>query len=106
MTLNLDHTHPTNSIPIPCRGCCHYYGRIDGVVRLNCGMHPYGPTDNPCPDHEWLSAESPRTSGTITPCQDTTMLDPWEMPTNALERWAMVRRMVGTLHRVVEELTR
>ena len=103
MTLNLDHTHSSNSIPIPCRGCRHYYGRLDGGNRLNCAIHPLGPTEASCPDHEGLSAESPRTSGTIT-CQDTTMLDPWEMPANAADRWAMMRRMMGALNQVVEDL--
>ena len=104
MTLNLDHTHSSNTIPVPCRGCRHYYGRLDGGIRLNCVTYPFGPPGDQCPDHEWLTAENPRTVGTI-PRQDMTMIDPWEMPTNALDRWAMVRRMVDALHRVVEELS-
>ena len=36
--------------PEPCRGCHHYYGRVDGMHRLICAMHPYGPDADPCGD--------------------------------------------------------
>ena len=36
--------------PAACRGCQHYYGRIDGMHRLVCAMHPYGPDADRCED--------------------------------------------------------
>ncbi|MGB7087970.1 MAG: hypothetical protein WBD47_20605 [Phormidesmis sp.] len=38
--------HPT------CVGCRNYHGTIYGEEMLVCGMHPYGPDDETCPDWE------------------------------------------------------
>ena len=35
-----------------CIGCRHYHGRIYSGNLLVCGMHPYGWTDDNCPDWE------------------------------------------------------
>ena len=35
-----------------CVGCKHYHGRVYGENLLVCGMHPYGWTDDNCPDWE------------------------------------------------------
>ena len=108
MTLNLDHSHAHNSIPMACRGCRHYFGQTHGGHHLNCAHHPYGPGADRCPDHKQLTADSPRTSTTL-PYQGTATRDPWEV-LNGVEdanaRQAMVRRMVNALWRVVQELAR
>ncbi len=33
-----------------CLGCSHYHGRVYGQQILVCAMHPYGWTDETCPD--------------------------------------------------------
>lgn len=38
--------HPT------CVGCRNYHGADYGNEMLVCGMHPYGPADESCPDWE------------------------------------------------------
>ena len=38
--------HPT------CVGCRNYHGADYGHEMLVCGMHPYGPDDESCPDWE------------------------------------------------------
>ena len=38
--------------PTVCWGCRHYYGRVDGMNRLICAMHPYGPETDDCEDWE------------------------------------------------------
>ncbi|CAN5614846.1 hypothetical protein BH23CYA1_BH23CYA1_07410 [soil metagenome] len=38
--------HPT------CVGCRNYHGAEYGEEMLVCGMHPYGPEDETCPDWE------------------------------------------------------
>lgn len=38
--------HPT------CVGCRNYHGAAYGEEMLVCGMHPYGPEDETCPDWE------------------------------------------------------
>lgn len=38
--------HPT------CVGCRNYHGGEYGEEMLVCGMHPYGPEDETCPDWE------------------------------------------------------
>ena len=51
-------THPDFSLtefeavlqPEACRGCQHYYGRVDGGYQLICAMHPYGPEADRCED--------------------------------------------------------
>jgi hypothetical protein len=93
MTLNLDYTY--EPIPRPCHGCCHYYGRIDGGNRLNCGMHPLEPPCDPCPDHEWVSLETPRTSRTI-PDHEITRVHPWDAAP-VLDRWHTLRQFLQTL---------
>lgn len=35
-----------------CIGCQHYHGTAYGDEMLVCGMHPYGPDDEACPDWE------------------------------------------------------
>ncbi len=35
-----------------CIGCQHYHGRVYSGNLLVCGMHPYGWTDDSCPDWE------------------------------------------------------
>lgn len=35
-----------------CIGCKHYHGRVYNGNLLVCGMHPYGWTDDNCPDWE------------------------------------------------------
>ena len=35
-----------------CRGCQHYHGHVYSGNLLVCGMHPYGWSDNNCPDWE------------------------------------------------------
>ncbi len=35
-----------------CIGCQHYHGRVYSGNMLVCGMHPYGWTDDNCPDWE------------------------------------------------------
>ena len=35
-----------------CIGCKHYHGRVYSGNLLVCGMHPYGWTDDNCPDWE------------------------------------------------------
>lgn len=35
-----------------CIGCQHYHGRVYNGNLLVCGMHPYGWTDDNCPDWE------------------------------------------------------
>ena len=55
-------THPDFSLtefktalqPEACRGCQHYYGRVDGMRRLICAMHPYGPETDNCEDWETI----------------------------------------------------
>jgi hypothetical protein len=96
MTLNLDHTY--EPIPRPCRGCRHYYGRMDGGNRLNCGMYPHGPTDNPCPDHEWFDAANPRTSRTV-PDHEITRVHPWDAAP-VLDRWRSLRDFLQTLQEI------
>jgi hypothetical protein len=50
-TLNpLVQNHPT------CVGCRHYHGQTYGGNLLVCGMYPYGPETERCPD--WQSAWS------------------------------------------------
>lgn len=52
-TLNpLVQNHPT------CIGCRHYHGQTYGGNLLVCGMYPYGPEAQHCPD--WQSAWSDR----------------------------------------------
>jgi hypothetical protein len=103
MTLHLDHTHETDPTPALCRYCCHLVGQTHGGNYLACAMHPYGPTGDSCPDYEKLSPTTKRTTKTL-PYQSLATPDPWEVPENALDRWAMVRRMVGAMHQVVEDL--
>lgn len=35
-----------------CVGCRHYHGNVYGGEMLVCGMHPYGPELETCPDWE------------------------------------------------------
>ncbi|MCA1994816.1 MAG: hypothetical protein LDL41_22625 [Coleofasciculus sp. S288] len=50
--------------PSACKGCQHYHGRRYKGEQLVCGMHPYGPGDQPnpakwsktCPDWEGRSS--------------------------------------------------
>ena len=35
-----------------CVGCCHYHGQGYGHTTLVCGMYPYGPDQEQCPDWE------------------------------------------------------
>ena len=35
-----------------CIGCQHYHGTVYGEDMLVCGMHPYGPDKDGCPDWE------------------------------------------------------
>ena len=35
---------------LPCVGCRHYYGQAHGGQMLVCGMYPYGPEEDKCPD--------------------------------------------------------
>lgn len=37
-------------IPVACRGCCNYHGRVYGGQLLVCAMHPYGVEVDHCPD--------------------------------------------------------
>ena len=50
---------PTLEKNSACVGCQHYHGRVYGKNLLVCGMHPYGWTDDNCPDWEdntpWLT---------------------------------------------------
>lgn len=49
-------------VPAACQGCKHYHGQTYGASRLICGMHPYGPDADTCPDWEddWIrTLESP-----------------------------------------------
>lgn len=41
--------------PKACRGCQHYYGHVDGMHRLICAMHPYGPETDDCEDWEAIA---------------------------------------------------
>jgi len=38
--------HPT------CVGCRNYHGQAYGGEMLVCALYPYGPDQNPCPDHD------------------------------------------------------
>lgn len=39
-------------MPATCKGCCHYHGHVYGGNLFVCAMHPYGSTDDHCPDWE------------------------------------------------------
>lgn len=42
-----------------CVGCRHYHGSSYGNEMLVCGMHPYGPDDESCPDWESVWPKMP-----------------------------------------------
>lgn len=48
--------------PVACHGCKQYHGQTYGANRLVCGIYPYGPESEQCPDWEedWIKTlESP-----------------------------------------------
>jgi hypothetical protein len=45
-----DYVARFNSTPEACIGCQHYHGEIYDGQRFICGMHPYDPGDEICPD--------------------------------------------------------
>ena len=42
-----------------CVGCRHYHGANYGNEMLVCGMHPYGPDEEHCPDWESVWPKMP-----------------------------------------------
>ncbi|BAZ19481.1 hypothetical protein NIES4073_03510 (plasmid) [Kalymmatonema gypsitolerans NIES-4073] len=40
------------TIPPACKSCRNYHGQWYGTNRLICGIHPYGWSDENCPDYE------------------------------------------------------
>lgn len=36
--------------PQACQGCVHFHGQVYNGTPLVCGMHPYGPDEQGCPD--------------------------------------------------------
>jgi hypothetical protein len=44
------HIPPTLQQHPACMGCHHYHGHVYSGNLLVCGMHPYGWTDDHCPD--------------------------------------------------------
>jgi ABC-type transporter Mla subunit MlaD len=53
------HVDPMINDHTVCIGCKHYYGQAHGGNMLVCGMHPYGPDDEQCPDWESVWGQPP-----------------------------------------------
>ena len=48
---------PTLENYAACRGCSNYHGRMYSGQIFICAMHPYGVTDDTCPDWEESTIE-------------------------------------------------
>ena len=50
--MNQQRSNPKPGMPIACRGCTHYHGRVYSGNLFVCAMHPYGATGEVCLDWE------------------------------------------------------
>lgn len=53
------HVEPVVNEHTACIGCKHYYGQSHGGQMLVCGMYPYGPDAETCPDWESVWGQPP-----------------------------------------------